>query len=134
MMGTFSRRFVASSSLCPPGAVLVQHEHLAGGEPAQRGEGVLQAPLQAEGLQPLEEQRVVAHDGVGADELLHAVLPVPRLARPRLPARARRRAVARAHRGRGFVRLARGAVKCHHPVLRILNTSNIFDQQDKIDN
>ena len=133
-MGTFSRRFVASSSLCPPGAVLVQHEHLAGGEPSQRGEGVLQPPLQAEGLQPLEEQRVVEHDGVGADELLHAVLPVPRLARPRLPARARRRAVARAHRGRGFVRLARGAVKCHHPVLRILNTSNIFDQQDKIDN
>lgn len=56
------------------GAVLVQDVHLAGREPPERGERVVETPVQGQGLEVGKVLLVVEGDGVSSDELLHPVL------------------------------------------------------------
>ena len=59
---------------------------------------------------------MVESDRISSNELLHPVLPVT-VPLALDPAHG---AVAGGHGGRGLVGLARGAVECHHPVVRVL--------------
>lgn len=59
------------------GAVLVQHEHLTGTEPAERAVVVVEAVGQRLRLQQSEELVVRIAARVGTDVLVHAVLACP---------------------------------------------------------
>ena len=59
---------------------------------------------------------MIKSDWICPNELLHPVLPV---AVP-LALDPPHGAVAGGHGGRGLVGLPRGAVECHHPVVRVL--------------
>ena len=59
---------------------------------------------------------MVESDRISSNELLHPVLPVT----VPLTLDPPHGAVAGGHGGRGLVGLPRGAVECHHPVVRVL--------------
>lgn len=110
-IGQIAQMAIAAAHAIPR-TVFVEHEHLAGREPAERRVRIVEPVLERQLLQRPEQRGVVELARIGADEVLHAVLA--RLVRVALDLRYGR-VLRLGERRRWLVRLAGRPVHGHHP-------------------